>query len=355
VAEALCLAGRSEHLPAVRRLLRDPEPAVRLRVGLALAGTREREAVPVLIDLLAELPAEQTAPIEEYLLRIAGDRAPTSLPTGEGALKKRRTAWAAWWTAAGDQVELVDRYLVALPRHNHGYTLLVQPNTNQVSELNPDGKVRWQLTGLLGPVDAQVLPGDRVLVAEYSGQRVTERNLQGTVLWQKGVPSWPISAHRLASGNTLIVMRNQVVEVNRAGKDVHTYSRPGNDLMSARKTREGHLLCLSNQGVCFQVDATGKELRSYRLQGISNFGNALLDTGGAVVPISWQNRVVEYDREGRVVWDAPVTQPTSAHRLANGNTLVTTQQGPHLIELDRKGKQVAEITIPAPAILARRR
>jgi len=354
-AEALCLSGRSEHLPAIRRLLKDADAAGRLQVALALAGAREREAIPVLIDLLAELPAEQTAPIEDYLLRIAGDQAPTGLPTGEDALKKRRAAWAAWWTAGGAKVELVDRYLVSLPQHNHGWTLLVQPNANQVCELSQDGKPRWQLTGLLGPQDAHMLPGDRVLIAEYSGQRVTERSLKGDVLWQKSVPSWPISAQRLTNGNTLIVMRNQVVEVNRAGKEVFTYPRPTNDLLSARKTREGHLLCLTNQGVCFRLDATGKELKRYQLQGISNFGNALLDHGGAIVPIAWQNRVVEYDRDGRVVWDAQVMQPTSACRLANGNTLVATQQGPRLVELDRKGKQVAEMTVPIAAVMARRR
>jgi hypothetical protein len=355
VAEALCLAGRGEQLPAVRRLLKDPDLAVRLQVALALAGAREREAVPVLIDLLAELPAEQAAPVEDYLLRVAGDRAPASLPTGEDARKKRRDAWAEWWSANGDRVELVDRYLVALPRHHHGWTLLVQPNSNLVSELGQDGKVRWQLTGLLGPQDAQMLPGDRVLIAEFAGQRVTERNLKGDVLWQKGTPSWPTSAQRLGNGNTLIVMRNQVVEVNRAGKEVFTYSRPTNDLVSARKTREGQLLCLSNQGVCFRVDASGKELQSYRVQGVSNFGNALLDNGGAVVPISWQNRVVEHDRDGRVVWEAQVIQPTSACRLANGHTLVASPQGPRVVELDRKGKQVAEMSVPVPAIMARRR
>src|SRR5262249_5591516 len=56
-AVALCHSPTAEALPAVRKLLKDPEAPVRLQVALALAGAREREAVPVLIALLSELPA----------------------------------------------------------------------------------------------------------------------------------------------------------------------------------------------------------------------------------------------------------------------------------------------------------
>ena len=51
-----------------------------------------------------------------------------------------------------------------------GHTLLVLQGTNSVAELGADGKVRWQVDGLQGPMDAEVLPGDRLLVAETRGR-----------------------------------------------------------------------------------------------------------------------------------------------------------------------------------------
>jgi len=68
---------------------------------------------------------------------------------------------------------------------------------------------------------------------------------------------------------------------------------------------------------------------------------------GEVLPngnvlISQQNmaKVMEYDPEGKVVWQADVTIPGIATRLANGHTLVPSQNNTRLVELDRTGKIV---------------
>src|SRR6266540_3616034 len=56
--EVLAGVANAEVRPAVRKLLADPDLAVRLRVAVALACAADRQAVPVLIDLLADLPGE---------------------------------------------------------------------------------------------------------------------------------------------------------------------------------------------------------------------------------------------------------------------------------------------------------
>jgi HEAT repeat protein len=83
--------------PPARDLLRDPSSAVRLRAALALAESNDAEAVPVLIDLLAELPSEQRRPVEEFLTQLAEEWAPAVEFKGEDeiARKIRRDAWAA--------------------------------------------------------------------------------------------------------------------------------------------------------------------------------------------------------------------------------------------------------------------
>ena len=94
---ALCRKEQSGPRAAVAKLLHDPRPMVRLRIALALADQHDIEAVPVLIDLLAELPPAGRAPIEAFLQQLAGEWAPTlNLPDDDVSRKTRRDAWAAW-------------------------------------------------------------------------------------------------------------------------------------------------------------------------------------------------------------------------------------------------------------------
>ena len=355
-AAALCYSPTAETLPEVRKLLKDPDATVRMQVALALAGARERDAVPVLIALIGELPSDKSGPAEEYLTRLAADR-PPPMPTGEGDLRpKRREAWEAWWAAQGAKVELIERTAPSLTQRFLGYTLLVQSQNGMLTELGADGKQRWQITGLGNPMDAQVLPGTRVLVAEYNQRRVTERNFKGEILWEKRTNLFPISAQRLPNGNTFIVSNNQLVEVDRSGKEVFTYNRQFGDIMTAAKMRDGQIVCLSNQGLCFRLGPDGKETKSFRVLQVPSYGNDVLPNGHVLVANTWQNKVQEYDPDGKVVWEANVVQPHSAARLPNGNTLVSTQQWPaKLYELDRQGKQVAETPVQTFVQRARKR
>ncbi len=94
------LAGKDhpQARPAVRKLLRDPRPLVRLRVALALAEANDLEGVPVLIDLLTEVAPPRDKPIEDLLRRLAGEWTPTP-PAGDDAVARRirRDSWAVWW------------------------------------------------------------------------------------------------------------------------------------------------------------------------------------------------------------------------------------------------------------------
>jgi HEAT repeat protein len=103
--------GQPEGLPELRKLLRDPQPAVRLRAGLALAKQRDVEAFPVLIDLLAELPPAQRQPIEEILQDLAGQWTPQLTLAADDSVARgiRRDAWAAWWRRT-DGPTLLDEF-----------------------------------------------------------------------------------------------------------------------------------------------------------------------------------------------------------------------------------------------------
>src|SRR5262249_59280530 len=96
-AQALCNGPLADHLPAIRKLLKDKDEHVRLKVALAMAGAREQEAVPALIAQVGELPAEMSTQAEEYLLKLARDTPPKDLPDGDDNRKKRSALWDKWW------------------------------------------------------------------------------------------------------------------------------------------------------------------------------------------------------------------------------------------------------------------
>src|SRR5262249_55026367 len=94
-AEAMCQGGRDDLVIPVRKLLKDPKPAVRLRVALAMAQFRDPNAVSTLIKLLAELPTPLAKQAEDYLVNLAGEQSQKFPPLGDyvAAHKKCSEAW----------------------------------------------------------------------------------------------------------------------------------------------------------------------------------------------------------------------------------------------------------------------
>ncbi len=352
-AVALCRASPIEDRSSVRRLLQDKEASVRLPVARELAIAGERDAVPVLIELLAQLPARQAAQAEELLYRLAGPAAPqVSLGDEPAARLPCRDAWRRWWRDEGGHVALsvlkdAERLL--------GYTLLVLLNDNRVVEWDREGKPRWQIKGLASPLDAEVLPGQRVLIAEHDTKRVTERNFQGEILWEKKLGESPIHAQRLPGGVTFIATRSRLLEVDRSGtKEVVRY-RSDHNIITARRFSDGRVGCIE-KGVYFERDADGKERRRFAVSRGVFTTNALtlLPNGNLLIAAYGGGIVQEYDRAGKVVWEVRLGRPLCAVRLPGGHTLVSSQDMV-LLEYDRAGKEVARHAAPGHPCQVRRR
>ena len=87
--------------------------------------------------------------------------------------------------------------------------------------------------------------GQRVLIAEWGADRITERNLQGKILWEKKVRK-PCNVQRLANGNTWIALEGgAILEVDRAGKEVSTIPGVPGGVRAARRSRRGDIFCLT--------------------------------------------------------------------------------------------------------------
>jgi hypothetical protein len=356
-AEALMRAGVKEQVPAVRGLLDDADARVRLHAALGLVAMRDKTAVPALIDVLAELPPEALWPAEDVLVRLAGTDVPAvSLGTDEPTRKKARQEWLGWWLKHGARVDLsvLDRTPPLL-----GYTLIVQQTQHvvrgrffrvggEVLELDANKKVRWRIDVPQGfVVDAQVLPGDKVLIAEYHARRVSERDFKGNILWQQNVNGNPLSAQRQANGNTFIVTQNRLFEIDRNGKEVWSLQRPQFDILRAAKTRNGNVVFVTNVGQLSRLDSqTQKVLQSFAVGPVNYlFGSIdVLPNGHVLVPQFSGQRVVEFDGNGREVWQAKIQWPSTVMRLANGNTLVGSINTRRATELDRNGREVWSYT-----------
>jgi hypothetical protein len=288
-------------------------------------------------------------------LQIAGEKAPRASVAGDLASRtKARDEWTKWWADNRNAVDLAPGSATVAVRHL-GYTLTLFMEQGKVVEIGRDGKPRWELAGFNYPYDAQVLPGDRVLVAENSGGRVVERTIKGDVVWQKPVHN-AVNCQRLANGNTFIATRQQLLEVDKNGKDVFVYNRPQSDINTARKTRDGQILMVTTTGNLIRMDGTAtKELKTFPVGQITVGGMELLPNGRVLLAHYNNAKVTEYDLEGRLLWQATVNSPTSASRLPNGNTLVSTGNTNSVVEIDRTGKVVSEQRQPQRAWKVRRR
>ncbi|MCI0376185.1 MAG: PQQ-binding-like beta-propeller repeat protein [Gemmataceae bacterium] len=342
-AEAFVRAGVQEPLADVRKLLTDPDVVVRLRVAMAMVRAEDRAAVAVLIDTLPQLPASHAWLAEDLLYRLAEGKNPPTLSMGmdDASRLRCRDAWRAWWNENEKNVDLAQ--LKQTPRLL-GFTLIVLLDLGQVAELGPKKEERWRVDKLVFPLDAQVLPGDRLLVAEYHGARVTERSFKGEILWQHRVPG-PLVAQRLANGNTFIATDSQLLEVDRQGKTVYDFSlATGERIMKAMKSPNNEFVCLTDGARIVRLDVAGKELHSFPVNlGTRLFGGRIhvLANGRVLIPHNAENKVVEYDARGKAIWEAAIDQPVAATRLPNGNTLVTTmlpRRG--AVEFDPRGQEV---------------
>src|SRR4029079_12581579 len=118
---------------------------------------------------------------------------------------------------------------------------------------------------------------------------------------------------------------------------------------AAYKSADGKMISLHSKGICLCMDATGKEIKRFTLPTLGgasvvivqapNFAaNMDMTSNGNMVVMLEDNRVAEYNLDGKLLWQAAATG-NRATRLPSGNTLVASQAG-SVVELDQNGKSV---------------
>jgi hypothetical protein len=192
-------------------------------------------------------------------------------------------------------------------------------------------------------LDAQVLPRRNVLVVEQNN-RVSERDRQGRVVWDKVFPN-VFACERLRNGHTFLACRQALMVVDRDGRPVFNHACPGVTVLAARRFRDGQMAYLTYQGNYVRLDAAGKQIKTYSVP-ITNFGLSgaeVTPDDRVVVAVQNLNKVIEYDDRGKPAWEATVTSPWAPYRLRDGRTLVPNMVAKSITELDRSGKVIHEM------------
>lgn len=339
-AEVLSRVGKADARDAVRKLLTDKDLSVRQRVAVALASSGEKPAVEVLIRLIAEMPVDQAGPTLEVLFALAEGSPPAeSMSLTPDSRAKVRDGWLKWWREHAQDADLAK--LASGPK-TLGYTVLCNtgPSNHKVVVLGFDGKPRATITDVKYPVDAWALPGGRVLIAEWSGNRFIEKDFNDKLLWEyKEINGQPVNVQRLPNGNTFLVTDREIKEITRAGTTVYKFN-PAAGITAAYRMTNGQIAALLNDGTCARLDTTGKVLKSFPSKRDTSWtsGIDLMSNGNILITQPSLNKITEMTMEGKEVWSLDVAGVITATRTSNNTFVVATSGNESVREIDRFGK-----------------
>ncbi len=349
-ALALGRLGDDSDRRAVRRCLSDTDAVVRLRAAQGLLSAHDDAALPALVALLETSPIDLAWQAEELLRWVAGAAAPAPrVGQGEAAMRRTcRTGWDDWLRATGR----IDWARVARDHRRPGLILVC--GQGRVTLLGCDGNPAWQISNLGGAVDAHLLSGGRLLIAEQGDTpRVLERDLFGKILWeyQSGRDMVLVSCQRLANGSTLVVSDEGIIELTPQQHELYYREQNSNNtVFDAVKRRNAPTLCLVGNELLFIEEITGLLLRKQNLEGLSCtiYGKLFAQSDGGVLINRYESgKLVHLDSDGAVRWEAALAKPTAVAGLRNGNVLAASAHRENrLVELSRSGQTVWEARIP---------
>lgn len=261
--------------------------------------------------------------------------------------------------------------------------LAADRSTGKLAIVGTKGAVEWEFPNKHDVHDLWLLSNGNILT-HTSPTRVVEINPSKQIVWQyesKPKPGYAgkVEVHafqRLPDGNTMIAEsgNTRIIEVDPAGKIVRevplTVSKPHphRDTRMVRKLATGnYLVCHEGEGSVREYDPAGKVVWEYLLDldgrprspghgveghGTEVFGAVRLPSGNTLIAGGNNNRVIEVNPAGKVVWSVgqkelpgvTLAWVTTLHVLPNGNVVIGNchagPNNPQLVEVTRDKKVV---------------
>ncbi|MFN6202339.1 MAG: aryl-sulfate sulfotransferase [Acidobacteriota bacterium] len=265
-----------------------------------------------------------------------------------------------------------------------GYRVL-GADLKHIAIVDEQGRVEWEIPNpdAREVHDIQMLENGNILF-QTSYTRIVEVSRDRQVVWSheskpKEGYDGRVEIHsyqRLRNGLTLIAEsgNSRLIEVDRAGQIVKTIpltvtkTNAHRDTRMVRRLENGHyLVCQEMEGSVREYDGTGRIVWEYRLDlagrprspghgveghGVEVFGAVRLRNGNTLIAGGNNNRILEVDRQGKIVWSLDQKElpgitfawMTTLQVLPNGNIIIgNTHAGPdnpQLIEVTRAKKVV---------------
>lgn len=191
-----------------------------------------------------------------------------------------------------------------------------------------------------------------------TGSLTVIRDGAGKVVWSHPLPSrdgWV-----LANGNVLLAIarcpkfpNGGVGEWTRDGKEVFSFQGTQSEVNTVQAIEDNKIL-LTEAGAnprILEVDRDGKIVQETPLTAQTKDHHLQtrmarkLPNGNYLVPQLLDQVVREYTPAGKVIWEAKTPHwPFTAIRLPNGHTLIGCTLGHLVIEVDANGKTVWQVT-----------
>ena len=237
---------------------------------------------------------------------------------------------------------------------------------DKVAVIGADGEIEWQFPAVK-PQDVWMLKNGNVLFSHIRGAR--EVTMEKKVVWEYSSPegSEVHGCQPLPDGSVMVVEcgSRRLVEVGRDGgirreiavpvktKSVHDQMR------GCRRTQDGrYLVSAKAERAVLELSAAGELLRAIKTPGDPHEVREL-PGGNLLVACGEGEALLEYDREGRVVWKLgtqevpqnPLRLVSGFQRLPDGHTLVVNWLGhgylattAQFFELDAQKQIVRQFT-----------
>ena len=360
-ALALIQANRLKDQPEVYKTIlataqRETDSSAQFQMVFALAQTmKEPLAVETILRILPELPHGRLWQAEDFLLQLAGDKAPkATFGQTKQSVQDAAQIWQRWWQEEGKRLDLAQ--FTYQPRTTGRLLLSLHDpkwsGEGKLMELNPDMNVAWEIDGLSQVTDMLKLPNGSIAIAEPNASRVTIRSTQGDILRTMSLALGngrqtgnPQKIQLLHNGNILVVCRNEIVEFKKGTDEVvMTYLRPTYDIASAIRLNNGETMVICQRGsdYCLFLDKNGKEIQGKTVNVTKPSFQADLNLAGDDhVILTELSRIAEYDlKTGKLVWSIGVNRPTNVQRLFNGHTLIVKGGDGEVVEVDAEGNTV---------------
>jgi outer membrane protein assembly factor BamB len=223
------------------------------------------------------------------------------------------------------------------------------------------------------PLGIERLPDGNTLITDGGGAYYTatdaailEVSPAGEIVWQYvGNMAFPHSAERLPDGETLVsdTRHDRVFRVDALGEIVWSSDDWGGDSATlsdgshlrypndAELLENGHLLITDrNNDRVIEVDETGRIVWSFDQLTRPHNGDRLAN-GNTLITNSEENLIVEVNPAGEIVWsyggEGELDWPRDADRLDSGNTLITDSRHNRIVEVDADGQELWAFTAVA--------